>query len=96
MFLLKLINSITATVGPICVPMKISNETTQGLYAPNSKTVIAGWGSDGQKPGSNLLQKVEIPLVSGESCKKLFQRVRVRVLPDLQVENAVFICYIMN
>jgi hypothetical protein len=84
-----LIYLYSATVGPICVPKM--NEPVESLYKANFSAVIAGWGSDGKRTSYNILQKVEIPLVEGEICKKAFQRVRVRIIPELQVCNSIYV-----
>lgn len=55
------------------------------MYGANTVTTIAGWGSDGVKSNYSILQKVNVPLVDGDICKRIFYRIRVRVITDVQV-----------
>ena len=80
----------STVVGPICLTTSTATrDELESLYKPGETATIAGWGSDTAKAkGSHshsVLQKVHVPLVDGEDCRRAFYRVRVRVVPEIQV-----------
>jgi len=75
-----------ATIGPICIP----EDNGSSWSRPQSSATIVGWGSDGKKPSYDILQKTRIPIIPGDVCKAKFRRIRVNVIPQLQVGKKYF------
>ncbi|CAG7823289.1 unnamed protein product [Allacma fusca] len=84
--LLKLQKNISysVTVGTICLPGRTQFHERLDEVS-GDRAFIAGWGGNGERSNFHVLQKVEIPLISINSCIRSLMRLRVRVIPELQI-----------
>lgn len=80
--ILKLSRKVKLTPGvqPICLP---TDESLRNRNYVKTKPFVAGWGATSYNgPSSGVLQEVQIPVVSQESCLASYKKFRTVVVDD--------------
>lgn len=83
----------TDTIGPVCVPDKVSFESRSLIgYTP----FVAGWGRTKEGGESaNILQEVQLPILANNQCKERY-RTQNRLISEDQFDEATICAGVLS